>query len=164
MVDTARTVLIIVSLVGGGVIGYLYWRAAHSTDVRRIMVALHELFTTVVATGGLAAPEFLREDRQRAVQELDDPLVGVLRDGRLRRGCHEVLDGYWKVFASAPPARGAVLWDFDDSAEGSGYAEEQREVMERHNRQVEDARKTLDEIDRVIDRLNVLERFLPRRG
>jgi hypothetical protein len=36
--------------------------------------------------------------------------------------------------------------------------------MERHNRQVEDARKTLDEIDRVIDRLNVLERFLPRRG
>lgn len=160
MVKTGLTLLAIAALVGGGAVGYLYWRAAHSTDVRRIMAALRELLTSVVATGGLAAPEFLGQDLQRAAQELDD-LVARVHDGRLRRGCHEVLDGYWKVFASAPPAPGAVLWDLDDSGESSGAAEEQRQRAEHHTRQVENARATLDQIDRVTDRLNALERFLP---
>jgi hypothetical protein len=163
MVETGLTLVAIVSIVAGGAAGFLYRRAAHSTDVRRIMVALREQLTAVVEKGGLAAPEFLGEDRVRAVQELDG-LVARLHDGRLRRACHDVLDGYWDVFASAPPAPGAVLWDFDDSRENSGYAEEQLERTERHDRQVENARTTLDEISRAIDRLNALERFLPRRG
>jgi hypothetical protein len=163
MVQTGLTLLAIVSLVGGGAVGFLYWRSAHSSDVRRILVALREQLTTVVEKGGLAAPEFLGEDRQRAAQELDH-LVAHLHDARLRRACHDVLDGYWNVFASAPPAPGAVLWDFDDSRENSGDSEEQRQRAERHDRQVEHARTTLDEISRAIDRLNALERFLPRRG
>jgi hypothetical protein len=163
MVETVFIVLTIAALVGVGAVGYRYWRAVHSKDVRRIMVDLRELLTTVVARGGLAAPEFLGEDSQRAAQELDD-LVARVHDGRLRRGCHDVLDGYWTVFASAPPAPGSVLWDFDDSRESSGPAEEQHEVTEHHQRQVENARTTLDQIQRAIDRVNTLERFLLRRG
>ncbi|MDQ6852586.1 MAG: hypothetical protein M3046_02675 [Actinomycetota bacterium] len=161
--ETGLTVLAIAALVGVGAVGYRYWRAAHSKDVRRIMVDLRELLTSVVAAGGLSGPDFLAEDRQRAAQELDN-LVGLVHDGRLRRGCHDVLDGYWKVFASAPPASGAVLWDFDDSRENSGHVEEQRQRAGHHHSQVENARTTLDEIRRVMDRLNTLERFLPRRG
>ena len=163
MVKTGLTVLAIAALVGGAGVGFLYWRAAYSSDVRRIMLALRELLGTVVAREGLPGPEFLGEDRQRAAQELDD-LVARLHDGRLRRACHDVLDGYWTVFASAPPAPGAVLWDFDDSQEKSGHGEEHRQRAERHNRQVESAQTTLDQIQHTIDRLNALERFLPQRG
>jgi hypothetical protein len=164
VLGTTLTILLILATLGSAGTIYLYWRAAHSADVRRVVVGLRETLTTVVANGGLDAPEFLQEDRQRAEQELVD-LVGRVNDRKLRRECQAVLDGYQKVWASAPPPGGPFA-----AFVGQGESviisdtEADRRRNEQHARQVDDARPTLDAIRGVLDRVNKLERFLPRRG
>jgi hypothetical protein len=164
---TTLTVLLILGALGSALTIYLYWRAAHSADVRRVVVALRETLTTVVATGGLDAPEFLQQDRQRAEQELVD-LVGRVNDDQLRRGCQDVLDGYQRVWASAPPKPSQRDSVFDEASgklsDSPSQVEEDRRRAKQRDRQVEDARATLGAIKGVLDRVNALERFLPRRG
>lgn len=167
MLATTLTVLLILGALGSALTIYLYWRAAHSADVRRVVVALRETLTTVVATGGLDAPEFLQQDRQRVEQELED-LVGRVNDGQLRSGCQDVLDGYRRVWASAPPEPSQRDQVFDEASgelsDSPSQVEEDHRRAEQHDRQVEDARATLNAIRGVLDRVNTLERFLPRRG
>jgi hypothetical protein len=54
------TVRLILGALGGDAAVVLYWRPAHSADVRRVVVALRETLTTVVANGGLDDPAFFR--------------------------------------------------------------------------------------------------------
>lgn len=105
MLETTLTVLLIASVVVGGTGGVLWWRAAHTAEVRRVVVELRELLDTVVANGGLDAPAFLTENARRTEQELED-LVGRVNGRKLRRACSEVLEGYRCVWASAPPQLG----------------------------------------------------------
>jgi hypothetical protein len=164
MLATTLTALLIIGALLTGVTGILYWRAAHSTDVRRVVVALRETLTTVIANGGLDAPTFLDPEQQRTVQELED-LVGRVNDRKLRDGCREVLDGYGKVWASAPPEPGPrAAWVCQGEATIISDRDADRRRDEQHFRQVDDARPALDAIDRVLDRVNALERFLVRRG
>jgi hypothetical protein len=157
---TTLTVLLILGALGSAAALVLYWRAAHSVDVRRVVVALRETLETVVTNGGLEAPAFLEPDRQRTELELED-LMGRLNDRKLRARCQDVLDGYRQVWASAPPA----LWrppEENPVAPSSVKPDQRRD--EQFARQVDDALPTIDAVRSVLDRINTLERFLPRRG
>lgn len=160
MLETTLTVLLILVALGSAAAAVLYWRAAHSVEVRRVVVALRETLETVVANGGLEAPAFLEPDQQRTELELED-LMGRLNDSKLRARCQDVLDGYRQVWASAPPA----LWrppEGNPVAPSNVKPDQRRD--EQFARQVDDALPTIDAIRGVLDRINSLERFLPRRG
>ena len=160
MLATTLTVLLILGALGSAAAGVLYWRAAHSADLRRVVVALRETLETLVANGGLEAPAFLEPDRQRTELELED-LIGRLNDAKLRARCQDVLDGYRQVWASAPPA----LWrppEGNPVAPSNVKPDQRRD--EQFARQVDDALPTIDAIRAVLDRINTLERFLVWRG
>jgi hypothetical protein len=72
------------------------------------------------------------------------------------------------VWASAPPKPSQRDSVFDEASgklsDSPSQVEEDRRRAKQRDRQVEDARATLDAIKGVLDRVNALERFLPRRG
>jgi hypothetical protein len=160
VLETTLTVLLILGALTSVAAGVLYWRAAHSVEVRRVVVALRETLETVVANGGLEEPAFLEPDQQRLELELED-LMGRLNDRKLRARCQGVLDGYRRVWALAP----AALWrppEGNPVAPSNVNPDQRRD--EQFARQVDDALPTIDAIRGVLDRINSLERFLPRRG
>lgn len=157
---TTLTVLLILGALGSVAAVVLYWRAAHSADLRRVVVGLRETLEAVVANGGLEEPAFLEPDQQRLELELED-LMGRLNDGKLRARCQDVLDGYRRVWGSAPPA----LWrppEGNPVAPSNVKPDQRRD--EQFARQVDDALPTIDAIRAVLDRINSLERFLVWRG
>jgi hypothetical protein len=68
------------------------------------------------------------------------------------------------VFASAPPEPGPIVRVLPDPNPDPIYEEEDRSRREQYERQVADARSTLELIERALLRINTLERFLPRRA
>jgi hypothetical protein len=92
--------------------------------------------------------------------ELED-LMGRLNDSKLRARCQDVLDGYRRVWASAPHA----LWrpPAGDPVAPSNVKPDQRRD-EQFARQVDDALPIIDAIRAVLDRINTLERLLVWRG
>jgi hypothetical protein len=79
VLETTLTVLLIVSVVGGGAGIGLWWRAAHTAEVRRALVGLREFLLEAVASGGLDSPRFLEPVTKRRELELSD-LTGRVND------------------------------------------------------------------------------------
>jgi hypothetical protein len=168
---TVGSVLGILVVVGTTVGTVLYWRARCSNDVRRVCVALRELMEESVSVGGLDASSFLAPEARRDGQELED-LIGRLNDRRLRQRCERVRDLYRSASASSPPAPGVRVYRMNPSSRRSGSRwlspnpQYQREDLERaaqKDRQVNHAGEAREAIQEALERVNELERFLPRR-
>lgn len=161
MLATTLTVLLIIVALGGVIGTALWWHANRTADVRRVLVELRRVLQDSVAVGGLEAPAFLAADSQNAEQELED-LIGRVNDRKLPSGCRRVLEGYRRTWASAPPRQGPRAYVAGSPPSPHDEAED-RQRAEQMQRQVNDARSTLDAIEVALARLNVLERLLPRR-
>jgi hypothetical protein len=162
MLANVVAVLTILTALGVVATGILYWRAARSGDVRRVVVSIREFLLDLTAHGGLDTPAFLEDGPRRNEQELKD-LLGRLNDRKLREACEAVFESWKRVWASAPPRREARA-SFLEWPDPPEYAGEDADRAKRHYRQTEEAHACIDLIETALAGVNQLEKFLWRRS
>jgi len=118
-------------------------RAAHSDDVRQLVTELRAVLKDLIASGGFSVSDY-PDGAKRPEEQLEDLFQG-LRDRKLKHDCGAVLAAYRRTWASAPPA-----------LDGRRSLHVNAQLL----CQGEAAHEALGAIQRVLERLSQLERWV----